>query len=464
MSLPAEKQAWSGRFAFLMATVGSAVGLGSIWKFPYMVGANGGSAFLFAYLAALVILILPLMIGEFVIGRRGGMGAVGSIAKVARESGASGLWSGVGAWGVLTGFLILSFYSVIGGWTVAYIPQALSNAFQDQSPQDIGAQFSRMLADPVGLTFHHAIFMALTAVVVARGVSEGIERAVTVLMPLMFAILIGLVFYAFATADMGRAFEFFFQPDFTKLTPEVVLSAIGLGFFSIGTGIGAMITYAAYAPRDINLGVAAILTIAADTFASFLAAFAIFPLVFAYGLNPGEGAGLMFTTLPIAFGQMPGGAVVGAAFFLLLVVSALASAISLLELVVAWATDTLKVSRPAAAYATAFVCWVIGIGTVLSFNHWSTWYPLDVLPTFSNKSFFDVIDYLTSNIMLPLGGIFLGLFVGWVMSKKTIFEELGIQDGPTWQLFRFLLGVVCPLAIFILFVVNLGFVKLAIGD
>ncbi len=242
------------------------------------------------------------------------------------------------------------------------------------------------------------------------------------------------------------------------------MSAIGLGFFSIGTGIGAMITYAAYAPRDINLGVAAILTIAADTFASFLAAFAIFPLVFAYGLNPGEGAGLMFTTLPIAFGQMPGGAFVGAAFFLLLVVSALASAISLLELVVAWATDTLKVSRPLAAYVSAFVCWVIGIGTVLSFNHWSTWYPLEALPTFSNKSFFDVVDYLTSNIMLPLGGIFLGLFVGWVMSKKAIFEELGIQDGPVWQLFRFLLGVVCPLVIFVLFVVNLGFMKLAIGD
>ena len=464
MSLPAEKQAWSGRFAFLMATVGSAVGLGSIWKFPYMVGANGGSAFLFAYLAALVILILPLMIGEFVIGRRGGMGAVGSIAKVARESGASGVWSAVGAWGVLTGFLILSFYSVIGGWTVAYIPQALSNAFAGQSPEAIGAQFSRLLADPIGLTFHHAIFMALTAVVVARGVSEGIERAVTVLMPLMFAILIGLVVYAYSMADMGKAVEFFFKPDFTKLTPEVVLSAIGLGFFSIGTGIGAMITYAAYAPRDINLGTAAIFTIAADTFASFLAAFAIFPLVFAYGLNPGEGAGLMFTTLPIAFGQMAGGAFVGAAFFLLLVVSALASAISLLELVVAWATDTLKVSRPLAAYVSAFVCWVIGIGTVLSFNHWSTWYPLEGLPTFSNKSFFDVVDYLTSNIMLPLGGIFLGLFVGWVMSKKSIFEELGIEDGPTWQLFRFLLGVVCPLVIFVLFVVNLGFVKLAIGD
>lgn len=461
MSAQPQTQAWSGRFAFLMATVGSAVGLGSIWKFPYMVGANGGSAFLFAYLVGLVILILPLMIGEFVIGRRGGKSAVGSLAKVASESGATRAWGIVGGWGVLTGFLILSFYSVIGGWTVAYVPQALSNAFSGKSPEDVGALFAKMLADPVGLTFHHAVFMALTASVVARGVSEGIERAVTLLMPLMFLILMGLVGYAFMTADMTKAAEFFFKPDWEKLTPAVALSAVGLGFFSIGTGIGAMITYAAYAPRDIRLGEAAIWTIAADTFASFLAAFAIFPLVFAYNLNPGEGAGLMFTTLPIAFGQMPGGAFVGAAFFFLLVISALASAISLLELVVAWATERFGISRGTAAYGSALVCWGIGIGTVLSFNNWSAWFPLSSVSAFENKTFFDVIDYMTSNIMLPLGGIFLGLFVGWVMSKQAVLEELGIADGPAWRVLQFLLGVVVPIVIFILFVVNLGFVKLA---
>jgi len=464
MSAAPEKQAWSGRFAFLMATVGSAVGLGSIWKFPYMVGDNGGSVFLFAYLAGLVVLILPLMIGEFVIGRRGGKSAVGSIAKVARDNGATPAWAAVGGWGVLTGFLILSFYSVIGGWTVAYIPQALSNAFADRTAEQVGQQFSAMLADPIGLTFHHAIFMAMTAVIVARGVSDGLERAVTFLMPLMFVILIGLVGYALATADIQAAATFFFTPDFSKLTPEVVLSAVGLGFFSIGTGIGAMITYAAYAPREIRLGEAAVWTIAADTFASFLAAFAIFPLVFAYGLDPAGGPGLMFTTLPIAFGQMPGGALVGAAFFVLLVVSALASAISLLELVVAWATERFAVSRSIAAYVSAFLCWLVGLGTVLSFNNWSTWYPLSAVPTFGEKHFFDALDHLTSNIMLPLGGIFLGLFVGWVMSKKAVLEELGIQDGPRWQLLRFLLGVVCPVAIAILFVVNLGFIKLTTGE
>ncbi len=444
-----------------MATVGSAVGLGSIWKFPYMVGANGGSAFLFAYLAGLVILILPLMIGEFVIGRRGGKSAVGSLAKVATDSGATRAWATVGAWGVLTGFLILSFYSVIGGWTIAYVPKALSNAFAGQSPEAIGASFGGMLADPVGLAFHHAIFMALTAVVVARGINDGIERAVTFLMPLMFLILMGLVGYAFATADVEAAANFFFTPDWSKLTPEVALSAIGLGFFSIGTGIGAMITYAAYAPREIRLGEAAVWTIAADTFASFLAAFAIFPLVFSYGLNPGEGAGLMFTTLPIAFGQMPAGAFVGAAFFFLLVISALASAISLLELVVAWATERFGVSRAVAAYGSASVCWIIGIGTVLSFNNWSKWFPLSDVAGFETKTFFDIVDHVTSNIMLPLGGIFLGLFVGWVMSKKAVLEELGIADGPVWKVLRFALGVVVPIVIFILFVVNLGFVKLA---
>jgi NSS family neurotransmitter:Na+ symporter len=464
MSVAAGKQAWSGRFAFLMATIGSAVGLGSIWKFPYMVGDNGGSAFLFAYLAGLVVLILPLMIGEFVVGRRGGKSAVGSIAKVAADNGATPWWAAIGGWGVLTGFLILSFYSVIGGWTIAYIPQALDNAFSGRTPEEIGTLFNNMLADPVGLTFHHAIFMAVTAVIVARGVSDGLERAVTFLMPLMFLILMGLVGYAFGTADVEAAAEFFFTPDFSKLTPDVALSAIGLGFFSIGTGIGALITYAAYAPRDIRLGEAAIITIAADTFASFLAAFAIFPLVFSYGLNPGGGPGLMFQTLPIAFGQMPAGAYVGAAFFLLLVISALASAISLLELVVAWATERFGVGRSTAAYTTAFLCWFVGIGTVLSFNMWSGWYPLAGLETFKTMTFYDVVDYFTSNIMLPLGGIFMGLFVGWVMSKKVVLEELGIRDGIRWQVLRFLLGVVCPVVIFVLFTTNLGIVKLATGE
>jgi NSS family neurotransmitter:Na+ symporter len=456
MSGAPEKQAWSGRFAFLMATIGSAVGLGSIWKFPYMVGANGGSAFLFAYLAGLVFLILPLMIAEFVIGRRGGMSAVGSLSKVAAESGGSRWWASIGGWGVVAGFLILSFYSVIGGWTVAYIPQALSNAFAGQSAEAIGGMFGGMLADPLGLAFHHAVFMALTAVIVARGVSDGLERAVTFLMPLMFLILMGLVGYAFATADVAAAAKFFFSPDWSKLTPDVALSAIGLGFFSIGTGLGAMITYAAYAPREIRLGEAAVWTIAADTFASFLAAFAIFPLVFTYGLNPGEGAGLMFTTLPIAFGQMPAGAYVGAAFFLLLVVSALASAISLLELVVAWASERFKVSRAVTAYVTSFICWFIGLGTVLSFNLWGTWFPLAGLAGFETKTFFDIVDYLTSNIMLPLGGMFMGLFAAWVLSRKAFLDELGIRDGVRLTVLRLALGVVCPIVIFILFVVNIS--------
>lgn len=456
MSVAAEKQAWSGRVTFLMATVGAAVGLGSIWKFPYMVGANGGSAFLFAYLAGLVVLILPLMIAEFVIGRRGGGSAVGSLAKVAAESGSSRAWSAVGALGVLTGFLILSFYSVIGGWTIAYVPIALSDTFAGQGADTIGKMFGAMLADPVGLALHHAVFMALTIFIVGRGVSDGLERAVTFLMPLMFLILMGLVGYAFGTADVERAAEFFFTPDWSKLTPEVILSAVGLGFFSIGTGLGTMITYAAYAPREIRLGEAAVWTIAADTFASFLSAFAIFPLVFTYGLNPGEGAGLMFTTLPIAFGQMPGGAYVGAAFFLLLVVSALASALSLLELVVAWATERFGVSRWTAAVTGGVICWFFGLGTVLSFNHWSGWFLLADVSGFEKKTVFDLIDYLTSNIMLPVGGLFIGLFVGWVMLKKILIEELGIAEGARLQVLRFALGIVCPIIIIILFIVNIG--------
>lgn len=447
---------WSGRMAFMLATVGSAVGLGSIWKFPYMVGENGGSAFLLVYLAGLVVLILPLMLAEFVVGRRGGGSAVGSIRAVAKESGASPAWSIVGGWGVLTGFLILSFYAVIGGWTLAYIPISASDAFAGASPEAIGNVFGALLSDPDRLILWQGVFMALAIGTVAMGVISGIERMVTLLMPLMFVLLAGLVVYAVTTGDVAATFDFFFAPDFSKVTWSVALDAIGLGFFSIGVGIGVMITYAAYAERTISLTQAAVWTILADTFASFLAAFAIFPIVFGFGLDPAGGAGLMFTTLPAAFGQMGAGAIVGTAFFVLLAVSALASAISLLELSVSWAVERFKLARPLAALLIGGACFAVGLGTVWSFNKWADWHPLAFIPAFEGKTFFDAIDFLTSNIMLPAGGIAIALFAGLFVARKVMGEELGIRNAATLGLLRFLLAVVAPLAILAIVVVTLA--------
>lgn len=437
---------WSSRMGFLLATVGSAVGLGSIWKFPYMVGENGGGAFVIVYLAALALIILPVLLAEFLIGRLGGGSAVGSLRKVAQDHGSSTAWGLLGVWSVLGGFLILSFYSVIGGWTIAYIPEAFGGAFTGQAESAIAAQFTTMLGDPGRLALWHGVFMAATAGIVALGVISGVERAVTILMPLLFVIIIGLCVYSASIGDFGRTVEFFFTPDFSKITADVVLNAIGLGFFSISVGMGVMITYAAYTDRSINLTSNAVTTIVADTVVSFMAGFAIFPIVFAYALDPAQGPGLMFLTLPIAFAQMPGGAIVGGAFFVLLFVSALASAISLLELIVSWAVEK-GIPRVVAALGGGLICWVIGLATVYSFNDWSNYFPLASVPGFEKKTVFDVIDYATSNVMLPVGGILISLFAGWVIARRTAFAELRFTGAFFGRLWWFLVAVVCPIAI-----------------
>jgi len=442
---------WSSRLGFLLATVGSAVGLGSIWKFPYMVGDNGGGAFVIVYLAALAFIILPVLLAEFLIGRIGGGSAVGSLKKAAELNGATRAWGFLGVWCVIGGFLILSFYSVIGGWTIAYIPESLGGVFTGASREAIDAKFGALLSDPIRLAMWHGVFMAATAGIVAMGVISGVERAVTILMPLLFIIIIGLCLYAASIGDFGRTVSFFFTPDFSKITFDVVLDAIGLGFFSISVGMGAMITYAAYTESSINLTSNAIATIVADTVVSFLAGFAIFPIVFAYALDPAQGPGLMFQTLPIAFAQMPGGAYVGGAFFILLFVSALASAISLLEVIVSAAVEK-GIPRPVAAIGSAAVCWVLGLGTVFSFNEWSNYFPLASVPGFEKKTFFDILDYLTSNIMLTVGGILISLFAAWVIARKTAFAELHWGSGLFTQLWWILVAFVCPVVIAIVLI------------
>lgn len=439
-------QGWTSRWGFLLATVGSAVGLGSIWKFPYMVGENGGGAFVFVYLIALSVIVLPILLAEFVIGRAGGKSAVGSLQDVAARHGGSRAWGLLGLWSILGGVLILSFYSVIGGWTIAYIPLAAQGAFHGQSGEQVAGIFGTLLADPNRLILFHGLFMALTAVTVAIGITNGLERAVTILMPLLFLIMIGLVVFAAATTGLGKAAAFMFTPDFSKITPRIVLDAIGLGFFSISVGMGVMITYAAYAGREIKLTEIAIATIAGDTFVSFLAGFAIFPLVFAYNLDPAGGPGLMFVTLPVAFAQMDYGTVVGAAFFLLLLVSALASALSLLELIVSYAVER-GVNRVAAALGGGAICFVLGLATVYSFNDWKDWHPLAAIAGFEGKTVFDLIDFLTSNIMLPVGGVLIAVFVGWIMPNAAVAETLGIRNGSRVGILSFLLKIVCPLAL-----------------
>ncbi len=437
------KQSWSGRMAFFLATVGSAVGLGSIWKFPYMVGENGGGAFLLLYMVGLALAVLPLMIGEFVIGRAGQGSAVGSFVNVARKTGASRLWGLIGAWGVAAGVLILSFYSVFGGWTVGYAVDAIQGGAVAADGAAAGAAFGAFLSDAGHLTWLHAIFMGATALIVIGGVSGGLERALTVLMPVMFVILIGLVVYAAMSDGMAEAMDFLFNPDFSKVTWGTALEAVGLGFFSIGVGIGVMITYASYAGQEIGLGKMAVATIIADTVASLLAGLAIFPIVFAHGLDPAGGPGLMFVTLPVGFGQIGEGHLVAFGFFALLLVSALASAISIMELVVAWVSERFRAPRWISTIAVAGLCFALGLATVWSFNVWAEVKPFAGLGILTDKSWFDGIDWITSNLMLPIGGIGVALFLGWTAAGKALDDQIG-GNGTGLTILRWLLRIVVP--------------------
>jgi len=412
------REAWSGRAGFILAAVASAVGLGSIWKFPYEVGANGGAGFILFYVLGLVLAVVPLMLAEFAMGRRGGGDAASSLEALAAAHGASRRWAWVGGLGVLAGLLILSFYSVIGGWTLAYAVETLRAGLPGGDARAVQARYDAMLGSPAGMAFWQAVFLVITAAVVARGVSGGIEAASKLLMPLLVALVAALALYACATGDAGAALRFLLRPDWSRFSARGALEALGLGFFSIGVGFGLMITYAAYAGRAIDLTQAAIASVAIDTAISLLAGLAIFPLVFAHGLDPAGGPGLVFLTLPLAFAGMPLGAAAALAFYVLLFVAALGSAISMLELAVAPAVRRLGWSRRSAAAALAAACFVAGLPTVLSFSVWKHWRPTP----------FEAVDHLTSNAMLPLGGLALAVFAGRVLPARLLSQELGL--GP----------------------------------
>src|SRR5262245_17800511 len=326
------RETWSGRTGFILATIGSAVGLGSIWKFPYEVGANGGTAFVFFYIAGLVLIVVPLMFAEFAIGRRGRGDASASIRALAQQQGAGGAWALAGLLGVIAGFLILSFYSVIGGWTIAYAVEILTGGLTGPDPQAAQARYDALLASSGRLTLCHGIFMAATGAIVIRGVGGGIEAASKLLMPVLVALMILLAAYSAIEGDLAATLRFLFRLDLQHLTARAAIEALGLGFFSIGVGMSLMITYAAYAPANVSLKQVAIVSAVGDTVISFLAGFAVFPLVFSHGLDPGSGAGLVFVTLLLAFADVPFGTAAALAFFVLLFLAALASAVSMLEL------------------------------------------------------------------------------------------------------------------------------------
>jgi NSS family neurotransmitter:Na+ symporter len=440
-------ETWSSRLGFFMAAVGAAVGLGNIWKFPYMTGANGGGAFVLVYLACVAGIAVPILTAELLIGRRGGGSPIATMRAVARAEGASPAWVAVGWLGVAAGYLILTYYSVIAGWALAYVARAASGAFAGQTGTEAARAFEGLLADPIRLAAWHALFMALTVAVVARGLHAGIERAVVVLMPALGAMMLLLVGWAAVAGDLAAGWHFLFDADFSRLDPAAVLTAAGQAFFSVGVAMAIMMTYGAYLPPRVSIPQAAFAIAAADTLVALLAGLAIFPLVFAHGLDPAEGPGLTFVTLPLAFGRMPGGGVFATLFFLLLVFAALTSSIAFLEPAVRWAEEHRGVRRGVSAVAGGVLAWTLGLATVLSFNRWADVHPLGGIARFEDKTIFELLDFLTTNVLVTLGGFLIAVFAGWRMSKASTLAELGLRDGLAYRGWRFLARVVAPGAI-----------------
>ncbi len=439
---------WSSRWAFVLAATGSAVGLGNIWKFPYITGENGGGAFVLVYLICIAVVGIPIMMAEVMIGRRGRQSPVNTMRTLAREEGRHPAWQYLGWAGVLAGFLILSYYSVIAGWALAYVFRAGAGLFSGASAEGIGALFDELVSSPERLLAWHTIFMVMTMVVVSRGVRSGLESAVRFLMPSLFVLLVILVGYAMNTGAFLEGVKFLFAPDFSKLSGASVLIAMGHAFFTLSLGMGAIMIYGSYMPQHASIAKTSFLIAAADTTVALLAGMAIFPIVFANGLEPGAGPGLIFQTLPLAFGHMPAGAFFGLLFFVLLTFAAWSSAISLIEPAVTWLVENHGFTRVSACVWGGLATWLLGLGTIFSFNVWADW-------TLFGKTFFDLLDFLTANIMLPLGGLFIAIFAGWILSRKASQEELAMTpvfyDG--W---RFLVRYITPLAVVVVFLNAIG--------
>ena len=430
---------WSSRMAFILAVTGSAVGLGNIWKFPYIAGQNGGGAFVLVYLICVVVIGMPVMMSEILIGRRGRRNPVATMELLGKEEGGSHRWKWVGGMGVVAGILILSYYSVVAGWTLAYVVKSATGVFAGATPAAVGAEFDGFVGDwrQVGLT--HTIFMALAVFVVARGVERGLEQAVRFMVPALLILMLVLLAYSINSGYFGQGVAFMFTPDWAKLTWGSVLAALGQAFFTLSIGMGAVMAYGAYLPEETSITGASAAVVTADTGIAILAGLAIFPLVFANGLTPAVGPGLVFNTLPLAFGQMQGGVFFATIFFVLLAFAAWTSAIGLMEPAVAWIVEHFNRTRAQATVMVGLLIWAIGFGSVLSFNLLA-----DV--KFLAGTIYDNVDYLTSNIMLPLGGMLIAVFAGWVMCRNSTSDELG-NSGPLFKVWRTLARYVAPLGI-----------------
>ena len=426
--------AWIGKWTFILAATGSAVGLGNIWGFPYKAGTNGGGAFVLIYLGCILIIGMPIMISEIILGRRSGNSPINAMRYIALESNRSSSWQVVGWSGIFAGILILSFYSVIAGICLNYIFISATSSGTLSSPE----QFSNVIASPINLILWHTVFMILTALIVSAGIKDGIGRMVKILMPLLGFLMIFMVIYSIINGDFSSAMSFLFAPDFSNVTSETFLQAMGQAFFSLSLGMGSIMAYGAYMPKEQKVVGTSFTVASLDTLIAILAGLAIFPIIFAFNLEPNSGPGLVFVSMLSAFNQMQFGQFIGPLFFILLSVAALSSSISLLEPGVAYMSEENILSRRGSAQIISFFVWILGIGSALSFNIWSDF------SLIGDRNFLDSMDFIANQILLPLGGMLIAIFVGWFMKKSLIEDELGPINTNLYVLWRFFVKFIAP--------------------
>ncbi len=445
------RDTFGSKFGVIAAAAGSAVGLGNIWKFPYIAGVYGGAAFLFVYLGFIVAIGLPVMLSELIIGRNSRRNAFGAFKVLAPGTP----WRYIGILGVAAAFLILSFYGVVAGWSVQYIILSVQDGFSSKSPEQIGALFTTLIESPIKPVVLQLGFMVATAAIVIVGVKKGIEKYTKILMPVLVVILIVLCVKSVSLEGAKSGLKFLFQPDFSKLTGDGILSALGHAFFTLSLGMGTLITYGSYIDKKNNLVNTVINVTVADTVIAIFAGIAIFPAVFAFGIEPSQGPGLIFVTLPNVFHLMPGGFIFAILFFVLLTVAAITSSISILEVVVAYFKEEFKMKRTASTILATVLISILGILCSLSMG------VLEPVKIFG-LNFFDLMDWISANMLLPLGGLLISVFVGWFFGRKKVREEVangGNLSGALLSIFMFLVKFIAPIAIAVVMLNKVGLLK-----
>ncbi|AOV18556.1 transporter [Acidihalobacter aeolianus] len=441
---------WSSGTAFFLSATGAVVGLGNIWKYPYIAGQHGGGAFLLVYLLSMFVVGLPLLMAELLLGRRGRGSPPSALRDLAADEGQWRAWSGVGFFAVLAGLLILSFYSVIAGWGLDYIWMSAAGTYKGASAGQVQGLFSALNDTPWRLMAWHSLFMVMTVAVVARGVRQGLERVARLFVPLMFILLAFLDLYAAVAGNLVKAAAYLFDPDFSAVNGKTVLIALGHAFFTLSLGVGTMLAYGAYLPERVSVFRASLWIILADTCAGLLAGMAIYPLVFAHDLPSMQGPGLIFTVLPMAYGHSPYGGVFGVMFYTVLVLAAWTSAIALLEPAVAWWVE-MGISRAKAALALGFAVWLLGLVTIMSFSVWSGVLIL-------GHTWFGLLDAVTGNVMLPVVGLLVAVFAGWMMTGRSLRQELSWSRG-VFRIWLTVIRYVTPVAMLLVLLNAMGLIR-----